>query len=547
MAEGGGGSLDASVRKAVLLLVGLAALAVAATPVVYDERHITDTLFLASLGWRMFLGFAPVADFPHFYAGVTGSFVAWAFALVGPTVKALDVALLLQAAAALALAGAVAVGRFGGAVFWPLAAAVAACVLARAPFETQTALIEVSSARSFLYNRFAIALGLSVALFALIPARGRAAEAFGAVAAGAALTVIALTKPIFAAFAPAVLAALLVQGRWASAAVTAGAAAAALMALDPWAETFLGAFAYLGEAVQSREVGLADAVGKAVRLVMAHPEATLAAAAGFGLAAAGWRVLAAAALALGGGVAMGVTMGEITHVGQQAVPFLAVLPLAAWELARREGAGSAPWIKGVALVLVGAFALPTLANTIAVSARAMTRGDLVQIETGPMAGYLGWHRGFRLEGEPVRGRVPLERLAEAVAERQRADGDLGIGDAYVMLADGIAALRGIEGAETAGIVGDFGLHFDFALGAPPVLGWPVWAAVTSPEIARGDPLPAEADLVLVLRETGGLGSGGRKVSEHLRARVADDFELCRTSTLWDIFVRRSSEVPGCGE
>lgn len=90
-----------------------------------------------------------------------------------------------------------------------------------------------------------------------------------------------------------------------------------------------------------------------------------------------------------------------------------------------------------------------------------------------------------------------------------------------------------------GIVSDNGLNFDFALGAPSVLEYPVRMQGDSPEFAGMRVMPAAVDLVLVRRR------GQDEFSRQLRDRLEGDFTLCRQTLLWDIFARRARDIAAC--
>jgi hypothetical protein len=182
------------------------------------------------------------------------------------------------------------------------------------------------------------------------------------------------------------------------------------------------------------------------------------------------------------------------------------------------------------LLLVSGFALPHAANTLAAGAEALDRRGQVLLQEGPLAGYLGVDEAFRL---------PPIKQVDAAARYLDAGQPMTSGVQYVLLVDGVAALRQFKDVSRFGIVSDNGLNFDFALGAPSVLDYPVWIQHDSPEFAGMEVLPAAADLVLVRRR------GQDKFSEQLRDWIEGDFTLCKQTQLWDIFARRAMDITAC--
>ena len=528
-------AIKVSVLIPLLIFAGL--------PVVYNNLQLVDTIFLLEVGWRLFQGSIQTIDFNDFYGEFVGQYIDWAFGLFGVTIKALDYAVLMLFATAVIAAALVCFKRSGRLAFWVLIFLIAGLVLTRMPLEMGQSVSEIISGNSFVYNRFATALALVVIVFTLIQSPDVIWETVGAIVCGALLVFLALTKPTFVIFLPFALLALLVQLRLRAVLFCLIGIGAALLLIDPWAQKFLGSLHYA--VARGDEVhGTSGLIKKGVRLLLAQPVAlTISVVALILVMKDNFRPFIssafAAALLMAGAVGMATTMGGEYVVGQQMLPFMAALPLVFFERARRMNAATSPQLKLLMLILAGSFTLPHLANTVAAGAEALRNRDLVLFDDGPLAGFVALDNKFPLRQLLLSGSGSIDQLAAEAATRLQAGEVRNEGIKYIMLADGIAALNRIPDITTLGVIANGEFAFDYAVGSPPVLHYPVWqGSVTStPELAPDIPLTAEADLVLLMRY--GLDDSG------IRVKMAEAFVLCQQTNLWTIFARKSSEIQGC--
>jgi hypothetical protein len=537
------GALDRCMILIILLAIFIPLIVIFASPVVYNTLFLVDTLFQLEVGWRILNGAVAAVDFNDFYGEIVGQYIAWAFGLFGVSVKALDYATLMLFGSTAIAAAAICFRRVGWLSLWILLLLIAALILSRMPLEMGQSVTEITSANAFIYNRFATALALIVMVFVLVPSNDPVADALGAIVTGALLVVMALTKPTFVIFLPFALLALIVQGRYRAALFCVSGSVAAMLLIDPMAQKFLGSLRYA--VARSDEVnGVVGLFKKGIKLLLALPVEVAACGAALFLFVRDdlrryWASAAAAALLVAGGVGMATTMSGVYVIGQQVLPFLAVLPLAFFERSARDKAAAAPQLKMLMLILAGAFALPHLANTVAAGAEGWRNRDLVLFDNGPMRDFVTLNDKFPLRQLMASGLSEDGGLATEVAARLQVGVQWNEGMKYVALADGVAALNRFPDIEKLGVVANSEFSFDFAVGAPPVLGYPVWQGTVSstPEFADDVPLASATDLVLLLRYDAD--------DSILIDKMDDAFVLCQQTELWNIYARISSDVQGC--
>jgi hypothetical protein len=529
--------LDKAVSLTSLSILSVAMLLVTLCPVVYNTDDLADTIFLVGVAWRIFNGAVPVVDFGHFYGGFSETYISWAFSLFGVSIKALDYALLLQFATTAIIVAVASWRRISVVSFWMLLLVSGMCILTRAPFEYDISLTSVVSAHSFVYNRFALALTIPVMLFAILPVNDRNAELTCAIVIGATLYMIALTKPSFVVFLPAVFLALALQARFRGLFFVTLGLLIAKFYLDFGAARFLGSSEYLNASI-SDQVAFGDYLRKGFQLLLAQPVglAAVVFAAALIFAHSKWRTLPAllaATFVMGGGVGMAVSMGGAGSIGQQLMPLMASLAVVIFELSRRlsmpESVGT---LKMIALTVVAGFSLPHFANIAAATIEAVEMSDRSLITDGPLKNYISMSAAFELP--PVGS--DLSVATEAARQHLAQGNPMEAGVQYPMLADGINVLKGIEGISELGVVADGGFAFDFALGAPPVLGFPVWIRDTSPELAYGQPLPDDVAIVMLRRSS---------TETIIRARLEGHFVLCTQTAIWDVFSRLGESFSVC--
>ena len=363
-------------------------------PLVYDSIHFDDIVFLASLGWRNYLGAVPTVDYNHFLGGVTASFVALSISVFGASAKAVEYAAMLQAVGVLALLWVVAWRRVSVLPAALIAVLVVVLMLTRAPLEISTGISHVRTAHSFLYNRLATCIAIVLSVYAVTEGRSRRLDAVVGVVCGIGLYVLFLTKPTFIVFGPAYLLALAIIGRWAAIAGSLAGIALSLLAIDFGGGRLIGAFSY-AQAQMSERVDLLGFVEKIVRLLVVQLVALVAAGTVIllGFAEVGARFLRpmlAIAVLVGGQLGMSATMGASNMIGHQMLPFLVVVPLLAF-LALGETVRS---LGVTALVFPACLILPHAGNMVGSSFRTLQVEHLALIDSGPLADFIAYDWAF---------------------------------------------------------------------------------------------------------------------------------------------------------
>lgn len=526
---------------AFALIALLQVLSLLAMPIVYDTKHLPDTLFLLNESWRVSLGLRPGVDFGSFYGGLAAQIVAFSFKLFGPSVRALDIAPLLQLAAVLPLAVVVMYRRCGAFTFMAMLALLTTCLLTRTPLEGLVAVSDLASAHSFSYNRVGLACSLILLLLVLLPPQSaRSFELLAGAAGGIALALALMSKWSFLLLAPGVLLALGLQRRYAAIVSLVVGTLACWMALDPLGQQFFGSAAYTAAAARAESMfgGMGGAVHKAVLLLVWQPWALLVL--GIALvtsmrvlpAPARWIWLVSAALMTMAIGATLVVMGSFRILGHQVLPVIAALVIAAMEKSKDPGRGSIVTQKLLSGLLLLAFLLPHLTNSILVTAAGFRNRAQVLLPEGPMKGYLQRHAS---------GRALLDRdavLAEAAARLARV-GTVETELQYPVFVDGVLALQRLGDLSDRAIVSDGSFNFEFALGARPVVGYPLWARLLSPEITASNQLPGGVDIVMTLPHDVG------PFAKLLKERMGTQFRSCIKTEIWEIFIRKDEIMSAC--
>lgn len=543
--------LDGVVKICTAFLVILGLIAFILTPGIYDTLHMDDTLFLAELGWRKHLGATPVIDFNHFYGGITTQYLSWAFALFGPGIKFLDYAILLQFITLATFALAVSYKRIGVMSAGLLLLLITVLLLTRSPLEMAifTNPYNSVSAHSFFYNRYATSLVLIMVVFSMVPIRNQRVELFNALLCGVAVYVLVLVKPTFVIFAPALLLTLSFQRRWSVVLVCVLGIASAGLLLDFGAEKFVGSFEYAVDSSGS-EVSVSWLILRTSALVFLQPAGLL-----FGLFAllivlrrenkVLRRIGISAIILMAGCLGMTATMGW--SYGQQALPFLTIFPLVLYEYARQRNSVPEKDIKILKILMISSvayFSLPHIANSTAVALEAKDHQDTSLIVQGPLRGYVAWNRAYNTSAGALRDPPTAHNQQVQIAHdyiKGQEYLDFNIGAEYVMLADGIQALGRIENISQLGIISDTRIFFSYAMQAPPVLDFPVWPTIRSPEFFDDSPLSSDIDIMLFLKPMPSI------LTSMLDRKRGDGFSLCLSTVLWDIYARNGSQVIGCTE
>lgn len=528
----------------VLILGALASFCL--VPLVYDTIHLQDTLFFAELGWRVLNGAVPTVDFNHFYGGVVAQYVAWAFAWFGVTVKSVDYAFVMMAATAMGLAVLVSLRRLTILSFVALSTIVVASCLARVPFEELTAIQRPTSGHSFVYNRFASALAVILAVFALIPVPVRGLDALAGIACGVAAYLIVLIKPTFVPFLPAFLLALILLKRWVALGAVAIGLLLSVVLIDPIGARVLAAFDYAVASAGIR-VSTGDLMLKTVAVFLVQPMSLLFVLLALIVTAriGGRRSIAFVIAAFGltvGFAGMTATMGWRGSIGQQALPFLSGICIVFFEWARRQApakSGPVGFLHLTSLCVVMSFSLPQLGQSVLGGLVGNLRQPLLLLQGTPLETYLAWSDEFvTLSGGQIRAPMALDDQVASAKAHLEAGKKINVGVEYAMIADGVRLLQQVPNIQSMGLGGDYGV-FSFAMQTDSVLGYPVWVATNSPELAPGLPLPEGLDVMMIRRVN------ANEMSFQLLEKMENIFVPCASSTLWTMYLRTGLDTGFC--
>lgn len=526
-----------------LVLVG----AIWAAKTVYNTTHMGDTTLMANLGWRDLHGLKPSVDYPHLYGGVMAWLVGVSYGVFGTGLKAIDYGIVF---------GFIGVGIMLGAMVWRriswtsasfLLLVIAITLLSRSPYE-QTAPPLLGAAHSFSYNHLGAGIMIAVAPFALFASPNKRAEICGGLICGVGLWILALIKPTFAAYLPAVFMALFVQRRWKTAVITAVALGIASVITDFGLLRFLGAFNYLTTTTSNLTGGLSGLIEKTVILLIQSRFilALLAVFAVFLLAKPsryiGGFCLATTLLAIGY-LATAVTMGP--QVALQLMPFALCLLVLSVEAILRDKDRPAQTTHIATRArdyVVWIIALPIIVNSIMISTLSHTRADLRLIQDGPLGEYFfagDLSLTPYLPGETAQERTTriLKTAAAQPLSRYAADQSL----TYVMAADAIMMLRGLPDLGQYGIVSN-GIEFSALVESRPMANIPPWLSTNALAHLPSSGLPNDVDIVVLTKAH---PPQWFPILEPLKSRMGDGFQLCQSSLFWDMYVRRDIATISC--
>jgi len=483
--------------------------------VVYDSDHMSDTLFILGAAWRSHEGLTPVVDFGYFYGGILEDGLAATIGLLGPDVFAFHyfkifLTLGLGGAAILILHRCLSPTGLAAVVL-----IVTVLMLTRFPLEYDFAISRPVSTHSFIYNRFGLAIVMIAGVFVAIPPASRKAELLSGAVLGLLVALTALIKPPFLILAPAAIIGLGLQRRWSALAGILAGILGAVLWFDPDLARWRGALSYLITQVDGdRAASVSHMLLTALRGPFVQPLATLLAITAIAYllikrvsvsASVGMLLVAVA------GVGMTATMGG--SIGQVVLPITIMISLAAAEISHQRELKHAWALRIVTFCMVAALALPHAANLLMVTVYGNLRQDQMLITQGPYARYLA------LPNSPRTGMQTGQ---------------------YRMFADGITELNRMGDPSRWGIIADRGISFEYALMSKPVPSYPLWQRTTAPELATGQPLAPEVDIVM-------LGRYGSAISlrDVLTKKMQQDFLLCKTSEYWEIYIREGSGIAGC--
>lgn len=512
------------------------AVVVAATPIVYDTLHVTDTTFIAMVAEWVHRGLIPGRDFSYFYGGVHEQFIAWAFSLTGITVKALDIALVLEYLTLVLLLLALAWKRMNTSTTAIFALVIAITIFARMPFEESSFLTELTSAHSFGYNRLGTAFLMLAAIPVFIPGETRSTRISGIILAAFCAAIAVLTKTTFFVVPVGLALALLILRRWLEFAIFLIAIAGVLLLFDPAGTRTLATFYYSTENVGGGAGNFVPLLRRAFRLVWSQQWYVFASCIFIVyllLYSGGRRQAFAAIVVLAGFWASTVTMGSRGLSGHPALPMMAVLSILLWTQNRTALPDFSRRTEALVLLIASGFIVPHAVNIYGAVAMGIHNARFAAFDEGPLSGYLAQGRAFLDD----RGReIGLLDHREDVVRETSSRLDRGESDAstdYVLLVEAVRMMDGIPGLSDAQLVSDTHLGIPFALGLPRAEGFPVWLRRGSPEL-KEDPLKS-IDFVLLKAS----GSNFRDLIElHM-----SDFVLCRKNPLWELYSRNMSD--GC--
>lgn len=526
----------------LFLLVGtLQIISLLSMPIVYDTVFLNDTLFLLNEAWRIFLGVNPGVDFGSFYPGFVAQFVAIGFHLLGPTVRAIDIAPLMQLLLALMVASVTLYKRCGLFTISAIFALLSTCLLTRAPFEVVVALINPISAHSSYYNRTGLVYSLILTLFVLLPKRTENKhELTSGVAAGFGLIFALMSKWSFLILLPTVCLALLTQRRYAAVTGVIFGFIACWLVLDPTGMRFFGSLNYMNAAAVAESMfgGFSAAILKLINIINWNLWATSAFIIIFFITIRiipiddRMRWIASTVLVSGAVLINLVVMGPFTLIGHQILPFLGALSLVCYEICRVWAVERISVVKILAGVLLFAVLFPHMNNSLMITADAYRNKERVMISEGPMSGYLQDQRYRKLKPGDV------DFISKA-AETIKQTGALDSTTQYAAFVDGTSALMSLGDLDGLTVISGSSLNFEFATGSRPATDFPLWLRVSSPELARISGIPNNAEIVIFLREA------EIEFGEILSNRMGGDYRLCLKTDIWKVFLRNDVVNGAC--
>jgi hypothetical protein len=364
---------------------------------------------------------------------------------------------------------------------------------------------------------------------------------------------LVLLKPTFVVFTPFFLTALAVQRRWVAVGTALLGIVVAIAVMDPSGARAMGAFSY-GVASAGGNTTVTGMVLKCFAVFLVHP---LSLCLVLLIAGASMRVrdihggrIFIVVILLGAGFAgMTATMGWLGDVGQQTLPFYAVVALAYSEiLGRRDTVPTdlTAVVRIAALALVLAFSLPQLAQTSLSGIAAALRQPLIESTGTPLDRYLAWSDELTdSTGRTMSESVPWEAQIAAAAAHLEKSGPSNAGVEYVHLIEAARLLQKVPEAARRGIVGDAN-GLAYILQTPPVASFPVWVNTSAPELIAGRSLPAEVEIVMIRR------IAPQEISRRLNTMLTPDFMPCLQSRLWTLSIRKNNsgnfcQLSGLGE
>ena len=511
------------------------------TPILFDTRHVSDTLLLGSLGFRVYNGYHPVADFQHFYGGLTAYYVALTMHLFGTHIKVLDYALVLQFISAAALAKVVTINRASSRVSWALILLIALCILNRTPLEENYRQVYT---HSYTYNHMGLAIIVSLMIYSLLPSDSKKTEYIVSFLCGVSAFVLSLLKPTFVVFLPAVFLALVLQSRFYSAATFFIGLLACFIFIDPFATKLISSFSYAVEMTNDR-VGISGLLSKFSKLMLGQAFQISLVLVSFWLAHRNiskitrCNLLAIAGLFIAGNTVV-VTMGELGQISRQLAPLVIVLSLVALEYSEELGQKIELFVKFVSIVIFSAFIIPQLYFGAVMVSHSLNFENDPKIKSGPLKNYIA----IDPKASPVtiHSLESLQNISEKIAidqENYLTGSRFNTNLDYLSLVEGINILKKIDGIQNFGIISTSAISFEYALRSQPVLDYPLWPTTSSPEVLSKRLFNENVDIVM-------FGKYHDQVTrENIIRKMGENYSLCNETTFWKIYSRKSSAVQNC--
>jgi hypothetical protein len=525
-------------------------------PIALDQAHQTDTMLFTNLGWRVANGYLPVADFPHFFSGISARVVGFTFTVTEASFKGLEYAFVLIFAFTALMIWLLAWQRLNWMQTSTLIALAAALIISGQPIETEYPRMT----HSFSYNHTGLALMMGLTVFGLIRAEQNWAEMMSALVAGGVIYVLIMIKSPFGIMMPFLLLACLVQARWTSAILVIVGAVLVMLALDPGMSLVLGSTEYMmGTRAAERSGGVPGLIRRGIQIILASglPLTFTLMMAGLALAAGGraGRTFVIAGICLGLGYGAASTTMDGLH-DRRLIPFAVAFTLVA--LARIvnirdlviDPAGH--WLRALALMvplgLAYGLILPSLMSSVIGGIRSVYYAPHTLIDEGPMKAYFA---PDTLTETVAALNLPTAqaRLEKAVdlliTERIEKDIPLFADGEFIAYADGVALLQTIPEVEKLGVIPN-ARTFDFTmpLNSKVVPEFPVFPTRTRTGIRSFEAIPASVDVVMLSIFLPGL-YGESLLNEQLLDLMGDNFIPCISSRIWTAYVRRADGFNFC--
>ena len=531
----------------VAILVIPCIISFVASPVTYDTLHLIDTLYITEIGWRMHLGYTPGTDFGSMYGSTIGHYISLAFTIFGVSIKSLDYAVAIQYLTLVALLGSVAYKRLAVSTFLLLLLTVSSVLFARLPLEEYPTLLRLESAHSFSYNRFATGIMVIFMSFALVRAQTTKVEIYASVMVGLFCSLLLLTKSTFIIFIVGLLISIAFQRQWAILLIMTLTVMVATLIQDPSGIQALNTFRYAVELNFVSNQNYWWLITKPMWIVLSQLWAfALTGLVYFLFLSSKSKTNAWAVSALLISAMMtAVTMGAQGLSGFHAVPLLAGIVIAVSASIQDGSSKETTIVKALALLIVITTAVGLTTSSVLINLKAAKNAHQSNFTTGPLRGYWAHSKGLT-NADPT-----LTDLIKRAQSHLNNGGKVNIEVEYAQLVDAYRTLSTHPNIRQLKVVSDTPLNFSFALQTMPALTYPMWLRTSSPELKEMVALPNDASVLLLARKSSQPGAPFHKTNQHLgvsdiiKLKMADDYMHCRSTDLWQIYVRHNIVSTWC--